>query len=640
MSYIGKNPNLNTLKHNPQSADPTNPVQGQTFYSDGTPRAEGLWVYNGSDWEPVGQSAGSLDIFHQEDFEVTVAADIDDGNDATFLGGLLTLDGTLDDETTNKLSGRRSLKYTMSTSSTNDYFAVPVVTIQEKQQQNDIGISFYYTYDGDDDDITFVVYDDTNNEVISSPLDTLKTAESATRFSTSVYIPDAVTELRFGFQVTTGNNTKILIVDDVELSTNPFVYKNILDENNVRAEGNAGTSLTANVTDIDFTEVEDLKGLWDGTTFTAPKSGYYEFDGSVFFTTDQTGNLGLYVDGTLKRNITDWSPGAQNRHVFTITEYLEAEEEVTIRFAQSATLSNNTTSHYLSITSLTTSENVITPATSTLTDWIQYTPTTQGLGFVSSVNVYYREVGGNLEIKGYLTTGTTSGTEFQLGLPTGFTVDNSVLPAISLVGNAITNGSTTNQILMLATGNDAFLNAGNQTAATPLNPLSGSGFFSSSIMTFFASVPVTELDSNASFLAAVPVQKVAYINVHASDYFDNIAATAAYKTRNLDSVIGDSEIVSIASDQLTLGRGKYALEIPIGVYGGANHANGLIYNITDVANHEEFLKVAFSSVNNISFNTIFAEIEITESKTFEIRTKADVASGNEYISRIKITKLR
>lgn len=61
MSFIGNNPKWNTGKFNPQSADPSNPVEGQTFYSDGTPRVKGLWVYKNGDWVKVAEgSAGNL----------------------------------------------------------------------------------------------------------------------------------------------------------------------------------------------------------------------------------------------------------------------------------------------------------------------------------------------------------------------------------------------------------------------------------------------------------------------------------------------------------------------------------------------------------------------------------------------------
>lgn len=76
MSFIGKNPKLNTLGHTPQSTDPANPVEGQTFYSDGSPRAEGLWIYDGAVFVKIAiGSAGALVV---QSKSVSFTADITD----------------------------------------------------------------------------------------------------------------------------------------------------------------------------------------------------------------------------------------------------------------------------------------------------------------------------------------------------------------------------------------------------------------------------------------------------------------------------------------------------------------------------------------------------------------------------------
>lgn len=57
--YSGLRPKFNTLKYNPRSSDPVNPVEGEVQYADGTARPEGLWVYKNSVWTPVGSGSGS-----------------------------------------------------------------------------------------------------------------------------------------------------------------------------------------------------------------------------------------------------------------------------------------------------------------------------------------------------------------------------------------------------------------------------------------------------------------------------------------------------------------------------------------------------------------------------------------------------
>jgi hypothetical protein len=57
MSYQGKNPNVDTLRLNP-GEDPATPATGEMQYSDGTDRAAGFYVYNGSSWDAVATSSG------------------------------------------------------------------------------------------------------------------------------------------------------------------------------------------------------------------------------------------------------------------------------------------------------------------------------------------------------------------------------------------------------------------------------------------------------------------------------------------------------------------------------------------------------------------------------------------------------
>jgi hypothetical protein len=50
MSSLGNHPSFISVQHKPQSADPTNPREGDVFRSDGTSRAKGLWEYRDGAW--------------------------------------------------------------------------------------------------------------------------------------------------------------------------------------------------------------------------------------------------------------------------------------------------------------------------------------------------------------------------------------------------------------------------------------------------------------------------------------------------------------------------------------------------------------------------------------------------------------
>lgn len=62
MAYIGKNPKQNTSTLTPQSALPSNSVEGMIWYSDGTANTEGLYVYKDGAHRLINTGAGSSNI--------------------------------------------------------------------------------------------------------------------------------------------------------------------------------------------------------------------------------------------------------------------------------------------------------------------------------------------------------------------------------------------------------------------------------------------------------------------------------------------------------------------------------------------------------------------------------------------------
>ena len=59
MSYVGNNPKFITQTYRPQSADPTNPTEGQVQYADGTARTESLYMYKNGAWVQIGSDVVS-----------------------------------------------------------------------------------------------------------------------------------------------------------------------------------------------------------------------------------------------------------------------------------------------------------------------------------------------------------------------------------------------------------------------------------------------------------------------------------------------------------------------------------------------------------------------------------------------------
>lgn len=114
--------------------------------------------------------------------------------------------------------------------------------------------------------------------------------------------------------------------------------------------GNAGGTVTANVTNIDFTtKVTDTSGAWSGTVFTAPSSQWYSWAGAAKFTTATTRNVSAYVNGVQK--VAAGGDSSEGIYSMAGGLYLNAGDQLSFRTDTTSTLSNNSVYHVIAITS-------------------------------------------------------------------------------------------------------------------------------------------------------------------------------------------------------------------------------------------------------------------------------------------------
>ena len=136
-------------------------------------------------------------------------------------------------------------------------------------------------------------------------------------------------------------------------------------------------------------------------------------------------------------------------------------------------------------------------------DWKAFTPpSSQGLGTLANIQLYYREAGENVEVFGTVTTGTTSAVEAQLGLPNSWTVSNDFTTNIFDVGLATqdTSAISADDNRILATPGDAFVNFA-FSGSGALTPQNGSAVFGSTQnLSIYFKVPVNELQNNKGVL--------------------------------------------------------------------------------------------------------------------------------------------
>ena len=117
----------------------------------------------------------------------------------------------------------------------------------------------------------------------------------------------------------------------------------------VAGAGNASTVLTADVTPIDFIETDDNHNLWDGTSFTAPRTGYYDINGSVIVTVAGATQITLHVDSVNTQQVGS----VVNDSVipFSGAIRLVKGEVLTVIARTGRVLSNNSAYHWINITS-------------------------------------------------------------------------------------------------------------------------------------------------------------------------------------------------------------------------------------------------------------------------------------------------
>ena len=127
-----------------------------------------------------------------------------------------------------------------------------------------------------------------------------------------------------------------------------------------------------------------------------------------------------------------------------------------------------------------------------VTNWEEYTPTIEGVGTPSAIQMFWRQNGENVDVLGTFTCGTNTANEFRFHLPNNFTVKSSIVTNLLSVGTFNREQSNADGYA-LATGGDNYLNVSSQTVSN-LTPVNGNAFFTNNnrVSTQF-SVPVNEL---------------------------------------------------------------------------------------------------------------------------------------------------
>ena len=583
----------------------------------------------------VGGGSSSLDAFYVEDFEGQIApVDFTSGNDAIFGNGGVLAGALADDITASRISGSQSLKYTQAAGSLNDFIKSPLIPIDKKQQGNTVGLELYYTYSGNDGDLRIVGYDDTGSEVMTIASNTLRAASKAQRFSVQFPVPSGSANLAWGIQVGVENNGAILVIDDVQMSTNPFVSKELLDEPViVEGAGNAGQGISVSA-GIPFISSKDTTSSWSGTQFTVPETGYYTISGNVALTAPAAYTLSIYIDSSSYR-VAGFGYAGYNVSSFDFTDHLIKGQVVDLRPNTALTVLNSTGAHTIHIQKTpTATEHIVAYNSRNAENSMIRLHTGNGHG---STNTKIRRFSTEVSNLGNAITYADSAT-----LGASFTINEDGVYMISyndgLTSSAVTIGISLNST-ELSTGIASITNTADRLnmvatgAANYTGACSWSGSLEKGDILRLHGTGTENFTNSANFtiskigvgdLLGVPVSRTAYIkDVKASGTNGGTFTAGSYQTRDLNTLEGDTEFLSLSANQLTLQPGKYEIEsLSMAFAVDSNIAK--LRNITDSTDDIIGMPVYMASTDGISLGApIIGVIEITSATTYEIQHRCE-----------------
>lgn len=521
------------------------PVGGEFRFNSDNSTFEG---YDGSAWGQVGGSGGGLDSVDTEDFEGSVdASTVLTGNNAAFDGGG-TIDGAVADETSSPISGTTSLKYTAGSSSTNDYVVVKTVTLASREKGEWLGITLYADMSNFSANADFVVKTNEGDILTTSGLDVLTASTSKSRYSFAIYVPSTASSLEYGIHmVNAPTNTETIILDMIEVTTNPFVYKNLTQTESYRVHTLGGYGSTATYIPYFTTTIKNTisslgtvsNDSTNGWSFTASKKCVVSIEYSQDTTTTQL--LGFSLDAS---DVTDALSSqsqteqvARHSSVSTLESQVSANIEMEVGQVlrpHATTLTTGTTSvARLNMVVQAQSEHVITPAKSNITPWedagttvITGTSSDPTKGTTSLDRMLCRRNGNHMDVRiEYRQTG--AGSAGSGSYIFDLTKCLTALGATAIDLDFLTAYSTVANFPQNSVGNGAAGDSGSVSACSVVvydstkvrvtaTNQSTSSWVSSTIQAlsqanlsygFNLSVPISGWTSDATFLAAVPTSE-------------------------------------------------------------------------------------------------------------------------------------
>ncbi len=636
-----------------------------------------------------GGGGGGLNFFGTEsDAEnVNDVSNWNTGNNAVFDGGG-TFAGTLSVSTTSTelIDGTKVYKWLGDSTAGNnddDYVASPNIAIPIGYRGQALAFSGRYKWSGATGLMKIVVKDMTNTTILTEASVTLDQFDNADNtsgeFTVDFFTAGDTEDVRVGFQVITGEVDKILLFDNLIVTPDAFVNKNLLstqvyhleqDQNamtNLAGEGefNLGTATITNVGPL-LLVAEDDSGntrtkfiAQKNCTFIVSMSGQIDASGA---------GIGILLNGTSYQLANQATAANIGTHA-TATINMLAGDFITVgglngngglagSFRNAAILST------LSITAITGQDHIIAYDSRTGNNSSIQVHTMTGTGSTDTRIVRFSTLVESTGLAITRASTAANGDTFTINEGGIYHISGSnVLSAQDGHGLSLNSSQLTTNLDAITTA-DRLMIAFTQGASLS-DGFSWSGPLSIGdvIRVHLGNTITTANGERAHFtitkiasgrLLGVPKPQVAYIWFEGTATTDGGTYTSgSWNTPTMDTINGDSEFLTLASDQITLGAGTYNWDGSIQFF-QTDISQIRLRNITDastaIVGNKGTAAVADTTGRTLLLQGVFT---ITGTKVFEVQGRGQTTNagdgfgrgavdlGENSVFRIqKITKLR
>jgi hypothetical protein len=667
----------------PKSTDPVNPIDGDIYFSDGTIRPKGFWNFKDGSWKRLGSSSGELNFYENGDADNDAStSNFFTGNNATFdNGGVLAGTFTLSSSAPDIINGQKVFRYDESATAinnTNDYIASELIDIPQGYRGQLLAFKGKYKTNKSDDSIRLELKDNTNNIILSKPSDTLKqffnADNTAKGFSLTFFCPYNCSQIKVGVQNVTGEVSKYLIFDDLVVTPNFAISANLTDDYDwiPYTPITVGLGTLTNVAfwhkrvgDTMFIRGNATTGIVSATSIkiSLPSGNFLDITKLTSTTSDALGHFIRMATATpiYQFDYIAFSDGTDTSNIF-----ISAASASTTSLAKSngnnAMVTGDSFSLFLEIP--------IQGWSATAPGFLAYTEknaidsqstATNANGYGSTATVI-RKYSNQTTVGSAIlyTSSSVNGDSWTIK-------DNGIYHISASDGTGALNfGFTINQVT-LTTGisslpvNQVLIEGGVGTGVEGVVSWCG-GLREGDIIRCNTNGGTGTSTTTARFvitkigvpgLLGLPKNQTVYLkDVKSSGTDGGTFTSGSWQTRVLNTIEGDSTIVSLSSNQFTLQPGRYEFYTTAPADRVNNH-KAKLRNITDstdqiIGSSERSLNTT-GQVSNKS--VIEGIVEITSPKIFEVQhqcqtTQTVVGFGDassfgvsEVYTQVKITKV-